>query len=273
MVAPFQAWQDYISAIAVRLVRDYGADGIFLDSWAWRLNLPVSNAAGSYVLYSPLQFTQGVEKLTEKVRDAVRAVKQDAIVMGETTSGPMGHHWDGGLSADFTFPDSVRANRDRILASPARYGIPEVNYISNGGNLNELHQIYAAGYGLALCCNGPVNPAGQNFIQSNADHIRNLVKIRQGYKDALIYGRQSYQPAADREGVSAYFYHGTAHDIITVVNTTDKDANVVLLLNAAEADSKWNDLLTVQTAAAVGQKLKVNVAAQGLLVLLRQPGP
>jgi hypothetical protein len=58
-----------------------------------------------------------------------------------------------------------------------------------------------------------------------------------------------------------------------VVNTTDKDANVVLLLNAAEADSKWNDLLTVQTAAAVGQKLKVNVAAQGLLVLLRQPGP
>jgi hypothetical protein len=53
------------------------------------------------VLYSSLEYREGVLTLARRVRDSVRAIKPDAIVMGESTSGAMGRVWDGGLSADW----------------------------------------------------------------------------------------------------------------------------------------------------------------------------
>ena len=38
MVAPFRPWQDYIISVCERLVCLCGADGIFLDSYAWQMN-------------------------------------------------------------------------------------------------------------------------------------------------------------------------------------------------------------------------------------------
>ena len=88
MVAPFPPWQEEVVAIAQRLVCDYGFDGIFLNSWAWQIDLRVA-AAKERITYTPAQWNEGVLSLTEKVRAAIRAIKADAVVLGETTAGPI----------------------------------------------------------------------------------------------------------------------------------------------------------------------------------------
>lgn len=289
MVAPFVPWQDEVVSIAQRLVRDYGADGILLDSWGWQMNWPMTTLIENK-LYSPKEYSQGVLTLADRVRAAVQAIKRDAVVIGETTSGPLSHHWDGGLSADFAW--LKKRNRNRIIASPVRYGMPQVNFISNGTNLNELHQIFAAGHSLALCCNfpgefinlphppdSPPPPRSPNFIYENAAEIKNLVCIRQTYKDALIYGAQSYQPVTGDKEVAAYFYQGAQNRIITIVNTKDTPYEGSVILKSSEANSQWRDITSedchnpgsgnVIQVQGQGQ-LPISVPAQGLRVLLKQ---
>jgi hypothetical protein len=99
MVAPFVPWQDNLVSVAQRLVRDYGADGIFLDSYGWQMNWQVAVGASSKY-YSPQEYNLGVLQLTTRIRSAIRTINPEAAVMGETTAGPLVHVWDGGLSAD-----------------------------------------------------------------------------------------------------------------------------------------------------------------------------
>lgn len=258
MIAPFNSWQDYLVSVAERLVRDYDADGIFLDSWAWQMNWPMQNIA-EHNLYTSKQYSQGVLTLTDRIRTAIQTIKPDAVIIGETTSGPIAHHWHGGLSADFAWLADL--NQNRIIASPVRYGIPEINFISNGRNLNELQQIYAAGYNLALT----------NFHLVWSQYINQLIKIRQDYKDALIYGKQLYQPSTGNSKVASYFFSGEQNDIITIVNTSE-DQNYVgqIKLNESESNSTWKDLLTDQVFAVSGDLLNMVLYPEELKILLRE---
>ena len=265
MVAPFGPWQDYLIGVAQRLVRDYGADGIFLDSYSWQLNWQV-RVGSSRQYYSPQAYNLGVLQLTRRLRAAIQAIKPDAVVLGETTAGPIAQVWDGGLSADFARAwGAYRGPSTKLVAAPVRYGLPQVNFISNGTNLNELYQVYAAGENLALCCDW----AG-TFMNQNANQIRTLVGIRQQYKDALIYGQQDYQPQTDNVDIAAYDYAGADHQILTVVNTADTRYSGTLTLRASDADSHWQDLIGGGSDAANGTSLAVSLAAGGILVLLRQ---
>jgi hypothetical protein len=188
------------------------------------------------------------------------------VVLGETTSGPIARVWDGGLSADFSRQwGTHRGPTTKLVASPVRYGLPQVNFMSNGLNINELYQIYAAGENLALCCNWP-----GTFMNQHAGEIRTLVSIRQQYKDALVYGEQAYQPQTDDVNVAAYFYAGTDHQIITVVNTSDAAYAGALTLRTSEANTTWQDLVGGSSSAANSTSLPVRLAAQGILVLLKQ---
>ena len=270
MVAPFVPWQDKVVEIAQRLVGQYGADGILLDSWAWQMNWPMQNQQEKR-LYSPKEYSQGVLTLASRVRAAIQGINPitpDAIVIGETTAGPISQHWDGGISADFAW---LRyRNRGRIIASPVRYGLPQVNFISNGTTLNELNQIYAAGHNLALCCNWG-RDKGDNFINLNAAYIKNLVNIRQTYKDALIYGQQSYQPATTNSDVIAYLYQGTQNTVMTMVNISEASLLVGVTLRSSESNVTWKDLLTGETFSARGEpQMLISVPGNGLRVLLKQ---
>src|SRR5205823_10659296 len=120
MGAPFKPWQDYVVAVAERLVGDYDADGVFLDSWAWQMNLRMG-AGKAGLPFTPLEYSQGVLALTDRVRNAVKAIKPDAVVLGETAAGPIARHWDGGLSADFGFAQAGQS--PVLIASPIRYGM------------------------------------------------------------------------------------------------------------------------------------------------------
>ncbi len=256
MVSCFRPWQDFIANKAKTLVETFGVDGIYLDSWGWQLNWPMKTASQD-VIYTPLQFSQGVLELAAKVRQAVRSVRPDAIVMGESTSGALSRYWDGGLSADFAW--LAAQNGHRMIGSPVRYGMPEVNIFTNGRNLNELNQVFAAGYGLALL----------NANLPDSEYIRTLVEIRQKYKDALIYGRQICQPKTESDSVPAYYYRGSTHHVITAVNSDSQTYSGFINLDGVGVPSwKWRNLITNETLTPSQGRLNIELAAHSLLVLL-----
>ncbi len=272
MNAAFVPWQDEVVKIAQRLVGEYGADGVMLDSWGWQTNWAIQTRAEG-IKYNPADFSQAALRLVDRVRAAVRAINPEAVVISETTSGPIGRHVDGGFSGDFEFDWLKNANQEKIIASPVRYAMPNVNYYSNGRTLGELHQVYAAGHNLALC--SPCIPRGtnNNFMDINRSHIKNLLDTRRTYKDALIYGQQQYQPKPNRPEVVAYYYQGSQNQIITLVNTSQYSQNVTLTLDNDPSDSPWIDVLTQETFTSSGQSLPVRIgggnSTQGLRVLQR----
>ena len=264
MAPPLVDWQSHIVNVARRLVKNYSADGIFLDSWAWQMNWPMKTRQDGRV-WSSLEFSQGVLRLTALVRRAVREENAEAVVIGETTAGPVGRYWDGGLCADFGFA-ARPGNPRQLTASPVRYGIGEFNWFGNGTNLNELHQVFAAGHSLALSGFWP-----GSFMHVHAAHIRALVQLRQNHKDALIHGRQTYQPKTGNDAVVAYRYRGDRHQMITLVNTAEAvDHVVTLTLRDDDRNSTWSDLLSPLVISANGNLLgPVPVPRSGLRVLLR----
>ncbi len=258
MVAPHVPWQDYVVKVCERLVRDYGVDGIFLDSWAYQMNWPMQTREEG-VLYSSKEYSQGVLTMTDRVRKAVQAIKPDAAVIGETTAGPIARHWHGGLSADFAW--GAAENQNRLVASPVRYGIPEVNFISNGRTLGELNQVFAAGHALAL----------SNAHLPWAAYIKSLVEIRQELGGALIHGKQPYQPATGSADATAYYYEGAAQQLITAVNiSSQRHYTGNLTLREAEAGSHWRDLLSQETFGAANTALPLTIPPEGLRILIRQ---
>ncbi len=286
MVAPFADWQNWLLFICDRLVGFYKADGIFLDSCGWQMNWPMqAGPSGRY--YLPDQYSRGVFQMVDRLRDQIQALNPEAVVIGETTGGPIARHWHGGLSADFAEfgPNQLReVNRGRIIASPVRFGFPQVNFMSNGANRSELNQIFAAGHSLALCGNyepftDPNGVLQRSWINDNQAYIKSLVQIRQNFKDALIYGQQSYQPLTDDPLVVAYFYHGFKNRIITIVNTSQALYCGTVSLAMNEANSSWDDLLSVGEKFVADSQARiggVTLPPGGLRVLgahLFQPRP
>ena len=248
------AWQDYLASVTERLVREFDVDGIFLDSLGWQMNWPAKTKQS--VLHSSADYSRGVLTIADRVREAIQRVKPDAVVIGENTSGALPRHSHGGLAADFAW--LAGQNQHRVTASPVRYAIPEANIYSNGKDRNQMNQIFAAGYSLALA----------NLHLPEADYIRSLVQIRQQYKDALIYGKQEFQPRTGNADVAAYFFRGAVNHIVTVVNTSVTDYSGNLQLHQ-EHGSSWKDLLSNETLTASGDNLPIHVPAHGLRVLIR----
>ena len=291
MLAPYQPWQEHLIQVARRLVGQYGADGIMLDSCAWQMNRPMYNS--NFFPLSPLfsvsaqDYSRGVLDLVRRIRSAIQENNHpDAVVIGETTAGPVARYWDGGLNADLGFgniwqpsvwpqetkdcPLAAPNTPQRLTASPVRYGIPEVRIFGNGWNLNGLHQVFAAGHGLALCSNFP----GGGFMFDNAAHIQQLVEIRVTYGDALIHGAQINQPRTSDPLVAAYQYQGSQHRILTVVNTADTHSTVDISLTPDPGGS-WKNLLdneTYQTRGGVLNNVVLTSGQGSLLVLLNVPG-
>jgi hypothetical protein len=266
MVPTLAAWQQQIIGIVKRLTDSYGADGIFLDSYGWRMNYPMYSRPDKHQCW-PADYARGVLKLVDLV---ARTIGSGRVVLVETPSGPVGHHCHGGVSADFGWPPDDRAGlpgttgpSDKIIASPVRYGLPEIRFFSNGGrgegSLNRLHQIYAAGHGLALCHQHLVEDNG-----SHAAHIKELVELRRQHADALIHGQQIYQPKSlgDSDDVAAYCYRArTGKAVLTAVNTGDRPYSGALRLGPEQAGSTWYSVLSGHSIIAQGQDLPITLAA------------
>jgi hypothetical protein len=79
-----------------------------------------------------------------------------------------------------------------LRGSPVRYARPGVTWFTNGSNIVQLRQVFAAGHGLALSGNSVSSPNCRTFVFENSDEIRHLVTIRRTFADALVDGAQEY---------------------------------------------------------------------------------
>lgn len=173
----------------------------------------------------------------------------------------MWRHVDGGLSADFnnssaTFTGRTTFNQ-MLLGSPVRYGLPQINIFSNGKNLNELNQVFAAGHSLALSTNRP-----GSFMYDSAAYISRLVSARRTLAAALIDGGQVDQATEyGSNGAFVVTYHYSGGDeVVTVVNPTDKTFNGTLSVRAAmQPDTRWEDWLTSEVFTVTSSGLTIAV--------------
>lgn len=256
---PYSAvWRKHLKAIVKRLVGEYDVDGIFLDSYSWRMNNAfISNEEG--IKRTALEYSVGMLDLIREIRGLVQQIKSDAIVMGETTSGPVWQCWDGGLSADFAW--QIEDNKGRIVTSPIKYGMPQVNFISNGRNLSQLNQIFAAGHNLAL----------SYHHLSDSVYIKKLMNIRQQYKDALIYGKVLYHPYCKKETIASYRYQGLKSDLIIVVNTSDcMNFSDYIILKGDDKNKLWTKILGNGAYKIVGANFYMDINPKEMMIFEMQ---
>ena len=269
MVPDLSEWREHLLSIVKRLTHDYKADGIMLDSYGWQMNLPMrTDSHGVVTERWPFRWNAAVLDLMDRVLATMGA---DKVLLVETPSGPAGRHCHGGFSADFhrsLHQGGGLSNQTKLVGSPVRYGMPWIRYFSNGHDLNELNQIYAAGHGLAL--------SGTHLPEATR-YIANLVKVRTEFADTLIRGRQTYQPETGHPDVVAYYYTGGSDRIITVVNIGKPDFTGQLQLRQQAFDSTWSDLASLQVrllgrptfTTVNGRLLPITIPGYSLRVLLR----
>jgi hypothetical protein len=254
MCSRSEAWQDYVTKVSQKLVREYGADGIYLDSWGWQWNWSCLTQQENQPM-SAAAWNQGVLELTDQLRSAIRQINPEAVVLTESFNQLLLQHIDGALDASFAWHFDL--NGGRLVSSPGRYAFPQANIFSNGRDLNQLNQVYVAGYNLAL---GPI------WLE-HADYIRKLLETRQRYGDALVYGKQRYQPSTGNEDVAAYFFEGSQTQVITVVNIGENDYQGPLKLEMNSA-AQWQDVLSGERFTVGPDGLSLSVPAQTLRVLV-----
>jgi hypothetical protein len=272
MAEPNSQWQDYLISRAQSLVQQTGIDGIFLDSAGWQMNRPVYTTSED-VGYSSQEWSAAMLRMVDRIRTAIRVYNPEAIVMGESNSGQLPFHWDGGSAADLGFASVHTVNDNHLPASPVRYALPQTNYFANSGEYRGLNQVLAAGHNLALGAYwllGPLpstysftstplprNPAAMSYIQS-------LVHARIQYKDALIYGRQVPIPGTNSPSTEAFLYQGTENQVLTIANA-DLAAmpTVSVQLPAGMGGTVWTNLPLVPGSLAT----PVTASPTGLLTL------
>lgn len=282
MVAAHTEWQDELIEIAKRLVGDYGLDGVFLDSTGWQLNRQMSTDEEK-AFYTSQQWTEGMVRLVNRVRTAIRDIDPDAVVLSESVSGPLAQQIDGGTAADLAW--LWPQNGGRLQASPLRYATPNVSIFNNGRicdqstactddgvgsytittstHRGQLNQVFAAGQALALSYL-------ELRLTGMPTYVANLLAIRSAYMDAFVYGRHTFQPATGNDSVFSYYFEGEDNQIVTVVNTSGTTYSGSLTLASAQSDSTWVDALTSATLSASGTSLPMTLAAGDLEVLVRQ---
>ena len=283
MLAPTVDWQDQLVAIAEKLV-GWGADGIFLDSGGFHMNR-TKRSDEEELTYGSKAHSQGVLAMIDRVRSAVRRIKPDAVVLVETISGPAGWHADGGTSSDFfsgSWPHGETEIQGVLRGSPARYAYPGKTWFSNGSDIAQLRQVFAAGHSLALSGNCAACACKTAYVFDNRVEIRQLVKMRHDFADALVDGAQEYQPGAVPNDVErpvvGYYYRGSSNRIVTAANTNTAPWAGTLQLAASEAGSVWTILPTAPgvlpspVTADSSARLPLSIEGGGLRVL-RRVGP
>lgn len=136
---PGSGWREYISDVARKLVKDYGVDGIMLDSygyqWDW-IDYNPNHPAG----LDKRVWNEYAVKLVEDVRRKIREAKSDAILMLEGDEfTPLLDVSDGAMD------ESLDIILRKPWAKERRYKI-----YTNGYSVRELKATLDAGYRISL---------------------------------------------------------------------------------------------------------------------------
>ncbi len=91
-------WQDYLAAMAARLLRETGADGVRLDSLGFYF-LPCYNPAHGHA--TPFGYNEWMKQLLAKVREATLAVNPEALLTTEAPVDWYGQWFHGALTQKY----------------------------------------------------------------------------------------------------------------------------------------------------------------------------
>lgn len=248
MVPWDEQWRSYVVSVAEWLVGDIGFDGIFLDSLGWQWNWVCST--GSEHRRDQETWNRGTVVLAAAVRDAIRRIEPEAVVMTESVSLELAVAVDAALDASLAWNRDM--NETAIIESPARRAFPELNVFSNGRHAEQLGQVFASGSNLALSARW----------LAHEETVAELVRIRTRHADALIDGvPRTIELSADRTAALVLF-EGTRECVLVAVNVSDRAQSLPLQLTGA-----W----TAATAASESNPgPRVDVPARGLKVWVRQ---
>lgn len=149
-------WVDYMVKVSRRLVGEYGADGLHIDSYGFQKGWKCVHKDHGHKLGEADVFNQGCVNLLGRVREAVQKENPKAIVMVEGPTRPVQFpHIDG--SQDW----GIHTLSRRWLWNAA--GRTQV--FTTGWSLDDLHQILALGHKLSLASYWLEGPEGASCAE------------------------------------------------------------------------------------------------------------
>lgn len=140
-------WSEYICGLAEKMVRDYGVDGFHLDSygcqWDWKDYNP--NHPGAT---DPAKFNQGAVNLVKTLRERIRKINPDAVVILECSERPeLLDVCDGGQLDSAAWQYSpIKVLNEKPWVKEKRYDIFTSHF-----SVEEDEKILGMGYNLSLC--------------------------------------------------------------------------------------------------------------------------
>jgi hypothetical protein len=148
-----EGWVNYLASVAQR-IGQYGADGIFIDSQGWKLELwKCMVKAHKHPLGDPEVFNTGCVNLAKEVRAALQSANPEAIII---TEGPT-------LEPQFQYKDgSLDGGLNKFVTSWLWDAQGNTDTITTGFSLDDWNQIVAIG--AKLGCPGQFfdNPPGSS---------------------------------------------------------------------------------------------------------------
>lgn len=243
-------WRWWLCDVCHELIQSLGADGLYFDSfgfqWDWECFSPLhAHQPGE------ADFEQGVYRLIAQVREVVRAVNPDAVVMTEGPQRQTLRFSDGSQHWDIA----------QILASPGLEHLARYRLFVGGYNIDSINLAAAFGYNLAL---GPL-------WLSQSFYIRTIVSGRRALKDALVFGRHVAILDCDTDRLLANLFAGSANDVVTAVNLSNSELTARIFLPGRYSETDWTDYQSGRSLrASAGQAvavLPVTVGAHRLAML------
>lgn len=257
MLPAFAQWRDYIVGICERLVREYDVDGIYLDSLGWQWN-HVHWTMAEARLYTPEEYNRGFVLLTDAIRDGIRHIKPDAVVMSEAMGAPLMGHVDGAWTADYT-GWAKHHSAAAITDSPLRYAGGGISLFTGGTTIQQMREMFAAGWSLAV----------SSGWQAHQAELEALITLRREYADALIMGQQDRWASCDDGRIAVYTYEGAQNTIITACNVSNYASSATISLPQSMAGTAWKELIGgAEVVASAEGALAVGLDAGALAVFL-----
>ncbi len=135
--ATVQGWQDHLVDIARRMGRDYGADGVHIDSWGNMRGFKCDDPDHPHDAGDGRAFDSGTVRTVERMRDAFREGRPDAVVLAE---GPK-------LGQLFRTLDGCQCWGIHEIANSWLAGaVGQTNLFAAAWSLDDMHQILAWGH-------------------------------------------------------------------------------------------------------------------------------
>lgn len=207
-------WRQWVLDKARWIVGEVGADGVFLDSFGWQWNW-LSATGDDPRPRDARTWNDATVSLVREVRQVIRAIRPDAVVMTESLPATLLGVSDGGLDASFAW--NASNNRPGPLRSPVRAARPGVGIFTNGSGLAELHEVFANGLNLAL---------SRRWLPHRY-HIRQLVELRRSRRDSLVDGTVR-EMAEGSDRVLGLHYTGDRSEVVVLLSRDATSQTVTL---------------------------------------------